>query len=469
MRARSRAARWFTVVAAWAAVASGAVFADGCGTANCAETASCLEGDDGATVSRDGSIGTSLDASGADDVSTGSVDGPDASAADASAGGDGEPSTDAADALAPDSALVSDGARDADLFAEAASDGSTNPDVSRPDACAPTGGTENCTNGIDDDCNGSIDCADPGCQGLGFHCVPQWPGAGAWTAPVALYDMTVSGGPAPTPPGCAGFYGNDVLDGHSIPVAAPANCTCSCGLLQDGGCSAPYVTVWTIAGCSGTTYSAAISPDGGCTVVESAQDGINAGQIVDAGAPTGWCAPQLGTSVPPWNASANSAWAETGRVCAPSPRTYFAGTNGGCGAGLVCVEPAPATFGGGKTCLLSSGQVTCPPSYTTQFVYYDGGTDTRGCTNGCSCSAPAGTQCQTSVSLFSNGDCSGTARPIGGTCTNSTGGSIGSNNRVSAEAVATPSGAQCPPSAGATAPTGKVTASTGAVTVCCAP
>jgi len=375
----------------------------------------------------------------------------------------GDPVTDAnvpidsrADAIGDSGSVADSGSLDA------------TPDGTAP--CVETSSIEDCTNGVDDDCNGAIDCADPHCQGLGFSCVPEWPGAGAWTAPVALYDLMVPGGPAPTPPSCAGYYANDILDGRGVPVAPPSPCTCSCGPVQDATCTAPRASVWTTQGCSGTTYSAAVVAGGGCTVIESTQDGINAGQIVNAGTASGSCAPALDTSKTVWHADAISGWAETGRVCAPAEgRTYLAGSAGGCAAGLVCVEPAATTFGGGKICLLSSGQVACPSGYATEHNYYDGGVDTRGCSGGCTCGAPAGIQCQPAVSLYSNGDCSGTSLGITTACTNTRGGSLGSNNRVSATAQSSPSGGACASAEGTTAPSGSVTASTGAATVCCQP
>ena len=314
----------------------------GCGGIDCVETDTCSDPDGGgdAAAGPDGAPDATLDGEEAaltdspGDAGTETAAVADSAGGDATSNGEGGPSDGAAEG----------------------SDGSGGVDVTSPDACVVTSTVEDCTNGIDDDCNGATDCADPYCQGLGFACVPQWPGAGAWTAPVALYDLTVPGGPAPTPPSCAGYYPSDILDGHSIPVASPSTCACSCGPVQDGRCTAPSVSVWTSTGCSGTSYSAALLADGGCTVVEAVQDGINAGQIVDAGAPSGSCAPALDASTPVWNAATSSAWADTGRVCAAGARTYLAGAAGGCDAGLVCVDPAPATFGGGKMpALVGSG------------------------------------------------------------------------------------------------------------------
>jgi hypothetical protein len=446
MAARRVSARWSVVCVGAGLCLWSAVVFEGCRAVECEETATCPDGEDGG------------DAAVARDDPADSAD----SATDATV-----PVDSAADHVVAEVGSIAEAGRDE---AAVTSDGGGSADAEPADACVRISSVEDCTNGIDDDCNGAVDCADAHCQALGFSCVPQWPGAGAWTAPVALYDLTVPGGPAPTPPSCAGYYASDVLDGRGVPVAAPANCGCSCGPVRDAGCSVPSVSVWTSQGCSGTTYASPVAADGGCTVVESTQDGINAGQIVDGGAPnSGSCTAVLDASAAAWDPGTSAAWAETGRVCAASGRAYLAGAAGGCGAGLVCVEPAPATFGGGKICLLSSGQVACPVDYAVEHTYFDGGLDTRACSDGCACGAPADVVCQAAVSLYSNGNCSGTAQAILATCTNTVGGSLGSNNRVSATASASASGGVCPSSAGATAPTGDVTASTGVTTVCCQP
>ena len=58
-------------------------------------------------------------------------------------------------------------------------DGTTNDvvtiEASPVDGCKATG-PEKCTNGVDDDCNGLTDCADPACQTQGYACAAPAPG-----------------------------------------------------------------------------------------------------------------------------------------------------------------------------------------------------------------------------------------------------------------------------------------------------
>ena len=420
-------------------------FVDGCGSIPCSETAMCPAEDAQAAVDQsvldvesdaaDSGLDSTLEDADADAHTA------DASDADASDAGDSE-AHDAGDADAGDA-----DAGDAD-----ASDG-----------CVYRG-PEDCTNGIDDDCNGQVDCADPACVQAQYQCVPTWPGSG-WTAPVVLYDDTVAGGPAPAPASCAAPYGQNVMDGHDTPVGSAAGCSCSCSAVQGASCSAPSVVVYASAGCGGTQYGASL-PNGACATVESQQSGLNSGQIVDAGVLTpGSCTPTPMTAAPPaWNPASSAAWAGTGRACAEATaRTYYSGAAGGCDAGFTCVDPPPGTFP--KVCLLAAGHIpTCPTGYSDTHRYFDGGTDTRSCQFDCGCGAPTGLACSPSVDLYSGSGCSGTAFPLSG-CTGFS--NLGTGNTVSGKATYSTGTGQCAIDAGATRSTGSVQANTGEMTVCC--
>src|SRR5689334_5880623 len=78
------------------------------------------------------------------------------------------------------------------------------------------GDGEDCTNGVDDNDDGLIDCADPGCSG--YACVSVIPMG--WQGYVALYD-----GPAAKDPGCGGDFPRSVFTGTGSLVNSPAKCS----------------------------------------------------------------------------------------------------------------------------------------------------------------------------------------------------------------------------------------------------
>jgi hypothetical protein len=457
-------------IAASTALVTLAALTDGCGSIPCSENDKC-QGSDAAPAVEDQSVVVDVGADGGDES-----DASDASDAPADvsidntvddADAQGDVTTDTVTVDGPVGDVVT---ADAEGGSPDASDGGdAGPDADAGDGCVPH--AEICNNGIDDDCNGKIDCADPACQPQ-FQCVPTWNPTG-WTAPVVLYDDTIPGGPAPTPGPCAAPYGTDVLDGHDTPVTGNAGCACSCGSVQGASCSPPFVTVYTSTSCSmvGSWFSASL-PVSGCNVVESSQGGINTGQILDAGVPSGGsCTAIVTPSIPAWDAGANTAWAGTGRACqltTPRPYSaYYQGAAGGCDAGYTCVEAPPGTFP--HACLMAAGHQTCPTGYSDTHRYFDGGTDTRACpANGCSCNAPTGLQCTPSVVLHSDGGCGGTSYPITSTCTSFN--NIGANaGVVSAQVTPGMTTGSCTPDAGSVAVTGGVAANTGETTVCCVP
>lgn len=92
--------------------------------------------------------------------------------------------------------------------------------------------SESCSNGIDDDGDGLVDCADPNCSDDGWQCVPAVPSP--WLGPVAFW----SGESAEAFPGCSeagGFDGSVVETLRSEPAYDPLTCPdCSCdGALDD--------------------------------------------------------------------------------------------------------------------------------------------------------------------------------------------------------------------------------------------
>lgn len=412
--ARAAGALWF------ASTALLVVASPGCSSPACEETADCTEGADDGTSSGDA-------ATAPDDAL-----GPPLPATDAPASTDAK-GPGAMDAGSPP---TSDGA--ASSGGDAAHDA-----PSTTDAC---GSTEDCSNGIDDDCNGKIDCADPACQ-PGFECTASAPSG--WSGPVDLFDAANGG----APPGCAAPYSIDAFDGTSEPLAFPANCGCTCSPPSTATCGAVTVSFFFDSSCKNpcTGTPVTVTPGGACVT------GCPGALTMRATLPTatgGSCSGNASKSVP------TLGWGHTARACglpgADSP--------GGCSTGSLCVARPPSPFPS-SLCVWRAGDVACPSGpYSARSVYYAGATDTRDCT-ACTCGTSGGLTC-TAAQIFSYAD---------GECPNNAAGSIvGDGSCVSAPGStsvvragsSSPSGASC--SANPVSATGSVVP-IGPTTICCAP
>jgi hypothetical protein len=353
-----------------------------------------------------------------------------------------------------------------------------------PDGCVPM--PEDCTNGIDDNCNGLIDCADPQCTATGFSCAPAWPSG--W-APVALYDSFVAGGPTPSTPQCNTgdpAYTNLVAVGYYAPIApttAPT-CTCGCGNLSlaSATCSDPVLTTASSGcpgipapACSGSVSETAIGTT--CTNFMACQNGINGLNLATSSTYTGGasCGTPITTkSVPAWDSV--RGWAGAGRVCGPTkaPSTLL-GAAAGCPSGDYCLK-VPAN---GLVCITDSTQQSCPTNslYTRPHTYGSTATDNRTCDfSGCACNVYSSSiTCKETVSVYNGSGCSGTAAATltnlasdGGTPTCYSGGPINLGTAESAQATLVPSGGHCV-QAGSGSATGSITPSGTQTTVCCVP
>jgi len=320
------------------------------------------------------------------------------------------------------------------------------------DTCASN--VEICNNGIDDNCNGLIDCADPACGPASWTCTHQVVPAG-WT--VVEY---ASGATPPTT--CGGGYtaGSSVYEGP-FPNAM---CTCACNVTTSGSCE------------NGSFEYALSDQNGNCTVT-GVPDPDTAGNgscqaIGGAGYPTtsstkekiapiaytpGACTASANTTKPPIP--------ENGHVCA---ETTSAGA--GCANSGACV---PAVQAGYSLCIQSpSGSApACPTGFTNVHDVGTGFTDTRGCSS-CNCTGPTAECANPMVTLFTdpNGTCgdggTGTVKADNGCDAINLGPGTTANPTFHGyEYSATVTGEACGGSGSAT-PNGGVTL-TGAGTICC--
>ncbi len=273
--------------------------------------------------------------------------------------------------------MNADGGSDAPPEApgDALTDGAT-------EACAPT---ENCSNGVDDNCNGLVDCQDPACGTQGFACAPSTPAG--WS----VVDFAANAQPP-----CSTGYANPApfVEGPD----AAAGCTCQCG--------APNLDP-----CAQGTVSLALGQTGcGCRTISGTSDG----HCDSFGAPIPGPCPGFtyGTNLTPPLGVQQVACAVTpqlppltfaamGRSCSPD-------TDGGGGCEAGGCYP---TVAAGSWCIATAGNVTCPPGFTRQHVIYAPASvmDTRAC-NGCACGSNASTCSGARLTVYTDSAC--TLSPI---------------------------------------------------------
>lgn len=276
-------------------------------------------------------------------------------------------------------------------------------------------GTEDCTDGVDNDGNGKVDCADPGCT-AGYSCHNPVPAG--WTGHYALADGTF----AALPGNCPGStYPNPFYTGYRSPNAAAPQCSaCSCGAPQGQTCDIAelHLTGVTCAEeMSGQPHCQKPIPlvtDGACHAINipggqktcgppdlatmTCPAGTQACNVSvyldDPVANGGACAPSVqAPTITPFT------WSNAARACLPT-------TEGkGCANDFACLPNTAAPFG--AVCISKLGDNACPAGsgYGTKKVFFDlDPVDTRACTD-CSCGNPTGLSCTTSITTYSDTAC----------------------------------------------------------------
>ncbi len=306
---------------------------------------------------------------------------------------------------------------------------------------------EDCFNGVDDDCNGHVDCDDPAC-GASTTCVPA-AGAngfvpGAWIDPSGACPVRFDGGESTI---------NSTLD----PGAGCTGCscdapiTCSANLYKYASqlaCTTDIVgspTGGTLAGgITATLAGGAATPTTSC--LASTFDTTTEARVGMYVASNGACTPH-GTAKP-----SAAAWGKSRKFCS-------AGSVGaGCSPGYVCVPRAAPNY-----CVMALGAKSCPAGYTRDpGPWYTGFSDTRTC-SACRCGTQSPGSCsplQVAFYFGSTTTCSaGIHRGLSSNTNNcSFGGPCGS-----AGFTGTPTAPVCP---AVSSPGGALTA-TGEQTLCC--
>jgi hypothetical protein len=252
-------------------------------------------------------------------------------------------------------------------------------------ACVPNM-AENCTNGVDDDGDGNIDCADSDCGGQGFTCVAP-PPAG-WTGPVAFHEGQFGLFPA-----CGTNYPSVAYDGKGGNVTCQ-QVTCSdCSYSHPttpGKCSPPPVAgYYADAMCATLTSKMALPVDCAQAPAAGTLFRVPATPIV---ATPGTCAPSGGAVA----TRPTPTWATSARACGGAGLTAA-----GCAAGALCAPPAGNGFES-KLCVLASGNLVCPSGYQgLRRLYHGGALDSRTC-QACSTQPAVGEDCTGSVEFYSS-------------------------------------------------------------------
>lgn len=244
-----------------------------------------------------------------------------------------------------------------------------------PPSCVPT--DEICGDGIDNDCDGRVDCADPDCT-AGYACVD---------APPTGWDLVAFS--STLRPSCPTTFAAPVDLKVTAGDGANATCTCSCSGANGAATS-----------CSGATYDLGYGTS--CATPVSSLQSNTAGTCVvlpssisvSTGTPVQLTLPNGPTSCTPTTTKTASSALTDGRQCAaPS-------LGKGCSGSRVCAPKPPPTM---KLCAAKSGAATCTGLYPTTMSRAGtlGTQDNRAC-NACDCGP---TPCTGSLTLYSNSQC----------------------------------------------------------------
>jgi hypothetical protein len=304
-------------------------------------------------------------------------------------------------------------------------------------------GVEDCTNGVDDNGDGLVDCEDPQCGA--FACVPAAPAG--WSLPGAFYYDIPQ-----TVPACPMADPTRVVSGNAGLTFQNDSCQmCTCGQRTGQSCTNITVASYTTASnCTGQASNHVTTPNH-CVSGFFNNPSVEARTNYVAGS----CLPDGGSIT---DAPA-ATWTKVGKLCAPEATGKCASPDS------VCAPKVGGEFGP-SACISHDGDVGCPPGYPEKTTLYGDLIDTRGC-SGCSCNPPAN-DCTAAISYYQggNGDCGYSSPP--GTITFATTGvceQISNIESVYVGALSWPSqNTQCSASGGA--PTGTVTP-TSPTTVCC--
>ncbi len=222
---------------------------------------------------------------------------------------------------------------------------------------------EDCFNGVDDDCNGTIDCADPACSAVAV-CEPEVNGAP---------NGVVVAGTEACP---SGYTGGEQIIYRSLVDGGCTGCSCT---LKGTTC---FGDVWyypTAAACTNDVLNNGGTFAGSFGLACDSSAPISSGQTY--GARTGAWKGQNSCTGAGVATLAPAAWAETMKFCKANQ------VGNGCSAGNTCVPNLKAA----PHCALAAGSAACGGFASSQSDWYTGLNDTRTC-GACGCTV-SGADC----------------------------------------------------------------------------
>jgi hypothetical protein len=224
--------------------------------------------------------------------------------------------------------------------------------------------TEDCYDGVDNDCDGLSDCADPDCMPV-VACVPRPSGNVGTTIPTGQQ----------CPKGFA-FTNQGMPFGASLDGGGA--CTgCQCGTSAVTACKATLTTFVSTTDCQADANGKSVAT-------------ISWGDPTACLVPDNSVANVFGAALTPWSV-ASSACAASGTPVRPTasfttqtsfcPATNLAAMgNNGCPAGSACMRKPPAS----AMCVLLADASACPAGTKSGGVLYAGLQDNRSC-GPCAC------------------------------------------------------------------------------------
>lgn len=248
--------------------------------------------------------------------------------------------------------------------------------------------SEDCLNGVDDDANKSIDCADSACSDA-YKCMPNGPVGGPWSEP---FQAALLGWTELEPP-CATKTAPKVYGlGPS-----PHGCTqCKCDL-PGALCMGGQLTCYDGPNCSTIMSVLPVDQPGCVPIGVGSYLGCKQTQPVSFDASNTQCHVLSG-----------------GAVAVPAPfnqkllRCDVPSNAGeGCANGEHCAPKRASEYA--YTCIAASDQQACPSGWTApKFTGYGTFDDSRACTP-CTCNPEAATCMQNAFTGHSDDNCGGVA------------------------------------------------------------